>query len=71
MLANREIALLSTIFTFAREWGLTEKAHPCARLQRNKETPRDFYLGQVVWDAVYAEAPLELQDAMDLTYPPC
>lgn len=26
--ANREIALLSTIFTFAREWGLTDKANP-------------------------------------------
>ncbi|MFJ2449377.1 tyrosine-type recombinase/integrase [Pseudomonas sp. NPDC087626] len=66
--ANREIALLSTIFTFAREWGLTEMANPCARLRRNKETPRDFYAGQVVWDAVYAEAPLELKDAMDLAY---
>lgn len=66
--ANREIALLSTIFTFAREWGLTEKANPCARLRRNKETPRDFYAGKIVWDAVYAEAPSELKDAMDLAY---
>jgi integrase len=66
--ANREIALLSTIFTFAREWGLTDKANPCARLRRNKETPRDFYAGQIVWDAVYAEASLELRDAMDLSY---
>lgn len=66
--ANREIALLSTIFTFAREWGLIEKANPCARLRRNKETPRDFYAGQIVWDAVYAEAPQELRDAMDLAY---
>lgn len=66
--ANREIALLSTIFTFAREWGLTEKANPCARLRRNKETPRDFYAGQAVWEAVYAQAPPELKDAMDLAY---
>lgn len=66
--ANREIALLSTIFTFAREWGFTEKANPCARLRRNKETPRDFYAGKIVWDAVYAEAPPELKDAMDLAY---
>lgn len=48
--------------------GLTEKANPCARLRRNKETPRDFYAGQIVWDAVYAEAPPELKDAMDLAY---
>lgn len=66
--ANREIALLSTIFTYAREWGFTEKANPCARLRRNKETPRDFYAGKIVWDAVYAEAPPELKDAMDLAY---
>lgn len=66
--ANREIALLSTMFTFAREWGLTDKANPCFGLRRNKETPRDFYAGEIVWDAVYAEAPQELKDAMDLAY---
>jgi integrase len=66
--ANREIALLSTMFTFAREWGLTDKANPCIGLRRNKETPRDFYAGEIVWDAVYAQAPPELKDAMDLAY---
>jgi len=66
--ANREIALLSTMFTFAREWGLTEKANPCFGLRRNKEVPRDYYAGKIVWDAVYSEAPPELKDAMDLAY---
>lgn len=66
--ANREIALLSTMFTFAREWGLTEKANPCFGLRRNKETPRDFYAGEIVWSAVYGQAPQELKDAMDLAY---
>ena len=66
--ANREIALLSTIFTFAREWGLTDKSNPCFGLRRNKETPRDFYAGDIVWNAVYTEAPQELKDAMDLAY---
>lgn len=66
--ANREIALLSTMFTFAREWGLTDKANPCFGLRRNKETPRDFYAGEIVWEAVYAQAPQELKDAMDLAY---
>lgn len=28
------------MFTFAREWGLTDKANPCFALRRNKETPR-------------------------------
>lgn len=66
--ANREIALLSTMFTFAREWGMTDKANPCFGLRRNKETPRDYYAGDVVWKAVYAQAPQELKDAMDLAY---
>lgn len=66
--ANREIALLSTMFTFAREWGLTDKANPCFGLRRNKETPRDYYAGDVVWNAVYGQAPQELRDAMDLAY---
>lgn len=66
--ANREIALLSTMFTFAREWGLTDKANPCFGLRRNKETPRDFYAGDIVWKAVYEQAEQDLRDAMDLAY---
>ena len=66
--ANREIALLSTMFTFAREWGLTDKANPCFGLRRNKETPRDFYAGDIVWNAVYEQAAQDLRDAMDLAY---
>ncbi len=66
--ANREIALLSHAFTIAREWGLTDKANPCFGVRRNKEKPRDFYAGEVVWNAVYLEAAQELKDAMDLAY---
>lgn len=66
--ANREIALLSHVFTIAREWGLTDKANPCFGMRRNKEKPRDFYATQGVWDAVYKHAVQELRDAMDLAY---
>ncbi|MFJ4116997.1 tyrosine-type recombinase/integrase [Pseudomonas psychrophila] len=66
--ANREIALLSHAFTIAREWGLTDKANPCFGVRRNKEKPRDFYAGDIVWNAVYSEAAQELKDAMDLAY---
>lgn len=48
--------------------GLTDKANPCFGLRRNKETPRDFYVGEIVWNAVYEQAPQELKDAMDLAY---
>ncbi|MGF6208811.1 tyrosine-type recombinase/integrase [Pseudomonas frederiksbergensis] len=37
-------------------------------MRRNKETPRDFYAGEIIWNAVYAEAPSEPKDAMDLAY---
>jgi integrase len=66
--ANREIALLSHIFTIAREWGLTSNANPCFGVRRNKEKPRDYYAGDIVWSAVYSQAVQELKDAMDLAY---
>ena len=66
--ANREIALLSHTFTIAREWGLTDNANPCFGVRRNKEKPRDYYAGEIVWNAVYSEAAQELKDAMDLAY---
>lgn len=65
---NREIALLSHVWNIAREWGLTEKENPCARVRRNKEKVRDYYAGEQVWAAVYQAAPPELRDAMDLAY---
>ncbi|WP_426219802.1 tyrosine-type recombinase/integrase [Pseudomonas sp. DWRC2-2] len=66
--ANREIALLSHMFTIAREWGLTNNANPCFGVRRNEEIPRDYYAGDIVWNAVYDAAVQELKDAMDLAY---
>ncbi|AXK52373.1 tyrosine-type recombinase/integrase [Pseudomonas protegens] len=47
---------------------MTDKANPCFGVRRNKEKPRDYYAGETVWNAVYAEAVQELKDAMDLAY---
>jgi integrase len=66
--ANREIALLSHIYNIAREWGITAMENPCKGVRKNKETPRDFYARDEVWNAVYAQACPELCDAMDLAY---
>lgn len=66
--ANREIATLSHVFNTAREWGLTTKENPCRGVKKNKETPRDYYAKDIVWDAVYRQAVPELKDAMDLAY---
>lgn len=65
---NREIALLSHVFTMAREWGYIAGENPCARVRRNKEKPRDYYAADDVWSAVYGFACQELRDAMDLAY---
>jgi integrase len=66
--ANREKALLSHIWNFAREEGYTAKANPCAGIKGNKETGRDNYVEDEAFKAVYKEAAQPLRDAMDLAY---
>jgi len=41
--ANREISLLSVIFTYAEEWGVAEN-NPARGIRKFKETPRDRYI---------------------------
>lgn len=66
--ANREITLLSHVFNLAREWGYTSRDNPARGVRKNKETPRDFYVDDAVWMAVYEQGGDELKDAMDLAY---
>lgn len=66
--ANREMAFLSTVFNYAREWGMTEKENPCRGVRKNKEKPRDFYADDETFNAVYEHANPELKNAMDLAY---
>lgn len=66
--ANREIALLSHAFNMAREWGLYNKENPTRGVRRNKEEPRDVYVTDEVWQALYLEAPRDLRLAMDVAY---
>jgi integrase len=63
---NREIALLSDLWNWARDEGYTSAPNPCAGVDRNKEHGRDRYAHDAEFDAIYAEADEELQDAMDL-----
>ena len=58
--ANREIALFSAIFNYAREIGLTDAPTRAGRAQEQGARPR--YLHALVWKV--ADEPL--QDAMDL-----
>ena len=58
--ANRELALFSDIWNYAREWGMTDLPNPARGLRRNEESPREFYADDEVWKAVRDEGPQEL-----------
>lgn len=64
--ANRELAVLSVCWNWARERGYTEKANPCAGIRRNKERGRDRYLTDAEFSALLEHADQSLQDVMRL-----
>lgn len=66
--ANREKALLSHIWNFAREKGLTSKSNPCAGIKGHKEEGRDVYIEDDVYQVVHDAAEQPLKDALDLAY---
>lgn len=66
--ANREKALLSHIWNFARDKGYTALPNPCAGIKGYKEEGRDVYLEDVEYQRVWEAADACLRDAMDLAY---
>ena len=67
--ANREKALLSHIWNFFRQTGLTTLPNPCAGVQGFTEKGRkDVYIDDEVYAAVYACANQSLKDALDMAY---
>lgn len=66
--ANREKALFSHIWNFARGKGLTGKQNPCAGIKGNKEFGRDIYIDDEIFAVVYGAAEQPLREALDLAY---
>lgn len=66
--ANRDKALFSHIFNFARNEGMTAAHNPCAGIKGFKETGRDVYVEDEVYKKVYVNACEPLKEAMDLAY---
>lgn len=66
--ANRNIAVLSSMWNYAREWGMTDRANPCVGVKRNDETGRDVYLTDEQVASVAAHGPRTLQLAIELAY---
>jgi hypothetical protein len=68
--ANRELAVLSLVWNWARGEGYTNLTFPAAGMERakwkNKEKPRRFEVTDELFAAVYAEADQVLRDCMDL-----
>ena len=63
--ANRETALLSSVFKFAIRKGLASE-NPCRYVSRNPEKPRDRHVEDSEYQAVYNVSPPVIQCAMDL-----
>lgn len=66
--ANREKALLSHIWNYARTEGITSKTNPCQGVKGFTEKGRSVYTEDEVFEAVYAASDRAVQDAMDLAY---
>ncbi len=66
--ANREKALFSHIWNFARGKGLTNKTNPCAGIRGNTESGRSIYVEDAVYTAVWELASEPLRDAIELAY---
>ncbi|MDI3304400.1 MAG: tyrosine-type recombinase/integrase [Burkholderia multivorans] len=66
--ANRDLALLSHAFNYARETGMTKIANPCQGVKKYREGGRDVYVEDDLYRRVYEKADQPTRDAMDLAY---
>lgn len=66
--ANRERALISIIWNFARGAGITDLPNPCAGIAGFTEKGRDVYIEDAVFDAVWEASDIPLREALDLAY---
>ncbi len=67
---NRELAVLSIVWNYARGEGLTKLPWPAAGMERskwkNKEAPRTVEVTDVLFAAIYSQASQLLRSTMDL-----
>jgi integrase len=64
--ANREKAVLSVLFNFARRNGYVDCPNPCAGVKGHSEKPRARYVTDNEFFKVYDASKWFVQDAMDL-----
>lgn len=64
--ANREKALISILFNYAREYCDYDGSNPCRDLKGNKETGREKYVEKWEFEEIYVNADSTLKDVLDL-----
>ena len=65
---NRDLALLSVVWGWARRWGMTALPWPAAGLKgwKNPEKKRQVEVTDAMFNAMYEQADRLLRDAMDI-----
>ena len=66
--ANREKALLSHIWNYARDKGYTSLSNPCVGIKGYIERGRDVYVSDADYAALWDTAIQPLRDTMDMAY---
>lgn len=66
---NRELSVLSIVWSYARKEGLTDLQWPAAGVKdwKNEEFARTFEVTDQIFDAIYAQADQVLKDCMDIS----
>lgn len=62
--ANREQALLSALWNWAREAGYTSAPNPCQGVKKNHEDGRGIYMSDAVYSAILLAGDQSVKDAM-------
>jgi integrase len=65
--ANREVALLSTIFSYAMRWGWCDR-NPCTGVRRHSEKPRERYLEDWELEMLREVASDQFRCVLNLAY---
>ncbi|MAM87519.1 MAG: integrase [unclassified Hahellaceae] len=65
--ANRHHSFLSSVYTWGFQRGYVT-TNPCRGVSKFKEAPREKYIEQAEYDAVYSRAPIAVQVAMEISY---
>lgn len=66
--STQELALLSSIWAWAREQGITSLPNPTLGVERNRGAGRDVYITDDLYQRVYDKADQPTRDAMDLAH---